>query len=1074
MRRLWWQRVMVFLLSLFLGNSAFGSATFSTGTIKFGEKELKSLLLENEYYQLVIVPDRGGRIVEWIDKKAGNVNVVNLPTSSENPNYGGLLDDHGWASSAAGFGDYYNFNYVYDLKATGPEEVIIEMWPFEQKHYSRTISLRSGSPLIKISYTFHNNFQADGGNILIRNVVWPSGKGEPEDHFYSTPLQRKGILTNTSYVNTAQGANADKVSAFWRGFGSLSQKRLVAFAFCDDLYEGAYDWEGSKTRPTFEWYYRGIPMGKSMTTEMYAYIAHGLYKSVYLSEKAVADLDINRVGEEIELTWAVASIDPSVKEMTLSTRILDAEGKELAQLKSIKISSLKPDHLQEGSILWKSAKPIPILVEQRLEESGALLGKYTIPFEWGKTTYTQKPVSTKKALSADIPGWKVIPPLQLVIGEEDKKKGYLLYSAEGEGKGSALQKISFDMALNEYESYEMRFLPLKEDLGKVRLDAMIPSGLTEENISLTTTERRSVKIWGSEREGWKLLRENTFLSAKEKEERLWLIVNTKGVKPGEYTIRIRISPEKGVSTTVPLAMRVLPLQMPEDRHFYMEPNSHLNQLGLLHTRIRGTKKWEWNLKGTEVYADDLASHGMRMLKAYAYGTAPGQSLVSLKLRDNGMFLMDALKENPALLQQDPLPALDLSFWDPWLQIWLDRGFIRYSTHLGGLGKGFFSSQDAFAKKYDADSQKVRRWISSETSRYLKEKGFRYVYGSISDEIAPDLFPAWKEVAQDTAECGWSPGVTISSGFFKNKDIYPFAGPLMEYWIIGDPKADLIAKAKKDGYITKAASVGSYDGWGTWFRNYGHMRASMWRRAYNDTEVFWVQCYIRGQNESIVFHENNFPYASGSWEGLRDGCEDANYLKGAMGMIAALRPAQAKPYQKQLEEIIESIDKEDPSTIRQAKSSLFRLLTDLKKRLPSLKASLAWQDLPIIDRGKPLFILVAGKEGKEAQDLFQKKIAQKTGITLKALPDTRTIRQNAILFGHPDTNTLLKEIVNAGIDLGVTPLYPAPDSYMIKELSFKGRKILAIIGKGEGLLKGAEIFTRFLTVDPGYPNQYFLP
>jgi hypothetical protein len=65
-------------------------------------------------------------------------------------------------------------------------------------------------------------------------------------------------------------------------------------------------------------------------------------------------------------------------------------------------------------------------------------------------------------------------------------------------------------------------------------------------------------------------------------------------------------------------------------------------------------------------------------------------------------------------------------------------------------------------------------------------------------------------------------------------------------------------------------------------------------------------------------------------------------------------------------------------------------------------------------------------------------------------------------------------VNAGIDLGVTRLYPALDSYIIKEVSFKGKKLLAVIGKGEGLLKGAENFTRFLTVDSAYPNQYFLP
>jgi hypothetical protein len=40
--------------------------TFKIGASKFGDKKYKTLVLENEYHLIKIVPELGGRIVEWI------------------------------------------------------------------------------------------------------------------------------------------------------------------------------------------------------------------------------------------------------------------------------------------------------------------------------------------------------------------------------------------------------------------------------------------------------------------------------------------------------------------------------------------------------------------------------------------------------------------------------------------------------------------------------------------------------------------------------------------------------------------------------------------------------------------------------------------------------------------------------------------------------------------------------------------------------------------------------------------------------------------------------------------------
>lgn len=1056
-----------------------GAATVKTGTCQFGLQTLSSLVLENDFLALTIVPDRGGRIVSWVDKKQGNVNVANLPGDSAEPNYGGLLDDHGWASTEAGLGDFYNYHFAYELKSTGPREVVVELWPSEQTIYRRTLTIRADSPLVKIEYFFTNHSQEDGGNILIRNVIWPSGEPDPEDHLYSTPLT-SGVRVDGQYVNTAQGANCKAVAASWRAFGSIRQKRLVAFAFADDLFEGAYDWEGSRTRPSFEWYYRGVPAGKTVRTTLWAYLAHAFSKAVHVSETMVADLEPVRREGRVEIGWAVAAMDSSLKEATLETVIADLAGKEICRLADIRLAALEVDERREGKLVWDSRDPRPVVIRQTVRSGDRCIARYELPFELGGDVYERRVERPAKAELTDIQGWQRVPPLVIKVGAEDRTQGFMIYQADGPQKGESCRQLSLDLGVGEYESLEVRFKTLGEIGTNVTVTAELPAGLPSHALTATGADEIKIAvIWGREKFGWRLSGTNQFAPRQDKDARFWLIANSAGVEPGTYSVILRLTPAQGVALAIPVKLKIWPVKLPDDRHYFLEANSQFNQLGQ-DAKIRGgVRRWEWNIPAAEIYADDFFAHGGRMVTAYAYGTAPGLSYVSMKLRGDGRFLDEALKADASWLNREgTLPALDLSFWDPWLQIWIDRGFSRYTSgYLSGGVEGYWQMHAGLATQYKAaDPQKIRRWFMGETARYLKEKGYRHVYGCIGDEIAPDIFDEWKKAAADARECGWSPGVTLSSSFFRNPPIYTNAGPLMDYWVIGNPEAKLVQKARQDGFITQADSVGSYDGWGTRFREYGHMRAALWKYVLNDMDVFWVQCYVRNHVESIVFNEHGIPYSSAAWEGVRDGCEDGNYLKGALGMLKLLRKspqhAAAEVFSNRLDRLVAGIDKDDASTLRTAKTELLQLMLDIRKTLPAVQPSLLWEDLPIIEAGRPQYTLTASASGQAAAEQFAQSVARKTGIKMTLAATGETATSDLLLFGHPDDNPLLAKLAGDGVDLGVTSCYPALETYIIRELTVNNRRVIAVIGKDQGLLLGANNLFKMLKLNPDFPNQYF--
>ncbi len=1072
------------------------SARFSTGELLFGSRKLKTLVLENDLVRVSVVPERGGRIAEWWDKRDG-VNVLSLPDDARAENYGGLLDDHMWVEQSVN-NSLLEFNYVYNLKSTGPEVVALELWPFEQHHYRREILLRRGQPGIEVRYTFDNIFQEDGGNTLVRNVIWPRGRPEPEDWRYVTPLA-EGIV-----VGSAPVGNDAVFGAPWRAALSLRDQRAVAFAFSNELFQGGSDWAGSHTRPTFEWFYRDVPKGKSASTKVWAWIVHGFSRLAHVGETFVADLEPRNVDGGIEVGWAFATTDPDLKEAVLTTLLLDLDGHEIARLEAVALRDLEVDRRQAGVLTWRGTGQ-PLLVRQEVRIPGYRSAE-VVEVPWNLPAgheYRRRPTFSEPLEFTDLPGWKPKMMTEVVTTEEDRQRGYLVYASEGQLHQTQLTGIHLDLAQDEYESMELRFMALNDLGGRIGLEVEMPSGWQPGSICVSATERRTTEIWGKQMEGWKLSEQPYFaVEPGAPDPRIWLIVHAAALPPGDYSGALVFIPEKGPRCVLPLFLKVWALRLPRDRHFHLDPNTPLDELGLKPSAdggaasrgksdrpaSSGTKPpldelcltkdgdacvpFRWNTDRTARYADDLAAHGARRIRAYGRNTAPGQNYAGMRLRASGELLTAALLRDPRMPERESPPALDLSFWDPWLQVWIDRGFTYYETYLDRGGGTYFERDRELAERVGADPQKLRRWLSAETARYLKERGFRHVHAVLDDEIAADRFPEWIKAADDARALGWLPGVTISDSFFQNQELYELAAPHMDLWAVGDPNALSIAKAKRDGFMKARDYIGSYDGWGTFFREYSHMRASLWRRALAGTDVFWVQCYIRRPLESIVFDEDGRPWSSGAWEGLRDGAEDANFIRAAMSLMTLVEKAgkadEAQDFRQRLERIAGSVDQGDAATIRAARCGIFELLLDMRQTVPPVRPSLFWHDLPIIKEGQPCFALFADTGGCEAAKEFQCSVRVKTGIEIEFLAG-KAPERDAIVFGHPKDGGYLGRIAE-NFDLGMTSCYPAPESYLIRDIS--DRRQIAILGRGVGLFTGARNFFNFLRLNPEYPDQYF--
>ena len=227
---------------------------FAVGQVVWGEVTVKvegqNIVMENERLKLVIVPSAGGRIASLVNKQTGKDMVALWKGATE---IGGALDDRLFFTSMP---------YEAAIMHPSGEVGVLRL---EAKHPSqlaivKTISLRQGEDIVRVSYEFRNGTQQPY-RLWVRNFFVPGGAPLTNQHRYFLPCREKPIVGQPF----ASEYFADLHLPYAALLNTATHEGLLAVV---PGVEQFYFWQGSQEFPTFEWLYPSVPAGKIMTASL--------------------------------------------------------------------------------------------------------------------------------------------------------------------------------------------------------------------------------------------------------------------------------------------------------------------------------------------------------------------------------------------------------------------------------------------------------------------------------------------------------------------------------------------------------------------------------------------------------------------------------------------------------------------------------------------------------------------------------------------------------------------------------------------------------------------------------------
>ena len=448
-------------------------------------------------------------------------------------------------------------------------------------------------------------------------------------------------------------------------------------------------------------------------------------------------------------------------------------------------------------------------------------------------------------------------------------------------KHDVLEEISLDLGLNESESAFFHITPLKQ-MSKVRVEVSDLSGAA----GTIARETIGVRVQGTyenlkkleEKKGRKdmaqwpiwLLDQNEFVPSPGHPSTIWLLLNSRGVLPGEYRGTIRVVPEKGKRRPLPLKVRVWPVERPKA----------LFDLGPYYVSMYYPQE-TW-----PAIARDLSQHGVNNL-----GFGP-ITLNEARIKGTDKKFMEHFD---LFRNCEALPELDLRFFDPWVETAIANGltdeFANYFSVKKALNETYIEKMAG--KRVELDSPEFKRhyvWLLRQVVHYQKEKGCPRVTNIWGNELGPSAIEEWRRHAELSLEAGYDGlGGSFSTG--TENDATNFARVLTYHpgYCVHGMHWTTVNEFIQKGLIRINRPWQRIKTHGGGRRHYPYNEAhQVMRSAWYDWDGSSWFTYMPIACCQMLLFADDPAITCPQWEGLRDGADIANYLRMLDWYLAKVR------------------------------------------------------------------------------------------------------------------------------------------------------------------------------------------
>lgn len=1077
--------LQVVLMALLGGWAAGQQLEVAPVTYMHGEEEAAAFAIETDWYRAVLVPDMGGRILEWTDKETG-IDLV------YDAGYGGLLDDHG-----ARLKQPYSLRWLRQ----DAHEAVAELTLDGLVSYRKTLYFHADRPAIRVTYLVANHGQ-EPHRMLFRNVIRPAGTTFTDDEQYAFS-RVAGLQFGPNMGRT------DDIADPWMALVSPERQMVVGAAFQGNQLARVYSWLGSKVAPTFEFMLHQLEAGHQVEQAYTWVFAHGLTSVDYVHSHVIAQWQPDTL--QLVATW-----EP-LPELNVAVTLLDAQRQEVGSLPpaTVRIEELGnvatlPLNLADSNAaiaiatLTAPQLPEPIVLEQVLPVGSEPPADYQRPVRWLGEPNEPTPIE----------GWQPEIAYEVQPSEADRERGWMIFGEAGPEAGRQAAEIRLHLAQREYESFPLRLrtlgtanrFTLRTESDGVTMETFLPEEMPE-------------TLWGRTYTGYKLVPGTGFELGPDDERLIYVRLQAGDLPAGEHEARLIVQPATGEAETVRLALTLHPVRIPHQRYMSFDASNVVNYLAA--DKIKG-QHMEWNLDKARSYLEDMRAHGVRGQTTIGVNSPVSYFWYDkINLRETGQSLTEAIAEHPEWFRHRlDLPDLDFSEYDMLTEEIVRYGNLGLRWPMGSTGEGFLSNQMKLTARIygqplppgDLRHQVIQEWYFRQVGRYFSDRGIPQLRVTIDDEIPSEELAWWAQHAYRSQQMGFMPSVTQSAKTMANDTVINFVAPFMEYWIVGTLHEETIARRRAQGIIKPWHWFTTYHSSANHWQPYDQMRGHCGiNGAYFDLDAVWIQTYYRWrQAEAVIYPTATGPLSSAAWEGARDGLEDGNYLLLARRLIEALPSDQQAAWQARLTAIVGRgedatirftdrltgvglvtqlgrFDGEhfrpgaDTWTFRRAKRQLLALIDELAPLAPVQPAAAKHGRHALIREGQAVLRLPEGMPQAQlaAQVLRQAAAPLEVQITTEAAAD----QPYPVFFlgSLAELQELLPALADHPDLADLSEHYPLPDQYAIRWLSdpdhagdTEAPESLVIIAPDDaGIRKAAELFPQVIT-QPRALYSHWLP
>ena len=429
------------------------------------------------------------------------------------------------------------------------------------------------------------------------------------------------------------------------------------------------------------------------------------------------------------------------------------------------------------------------------------------------------------------------------------------------GEAQAVTSLRLDLARNEKESVSLLISATRDIDLKINTDGQA----IFQNAALFSRSRdvnRLIPLEGSLR------------IKKGSTEELWIRFSSYGAAAGQYEGSLNFTPADGPARKLPLSIKVWKTEMPEENIVHCL--GYAGAIGFLNGLTGDPAKDELFKQRLDDYFANMKETRIDVLEIYVPLTIWNQAKIG------GRPMQDVLKNDPSILKREPLPEIDLSYYDSFFEIPKKHGLRHNVVMVGAIYEGMLSwLGEVLGEEMTLETPQGRKyavWLAGAWQKYLKKQGFKNIWGKIDDEIPPERIPSYNKNCDIFRLAGARPYTTWTGTIPQTPDLIRKVNRNAEQWQIQFLSLDIFRNLvnEQPSLIDPTDEILTYAGGGGPYRfSYLHVRLYGFLSGYYNLEGFgwWTYCWWH-KNEMIAFRKDGTVYSTPALEGLRDAIEDA--------------------------------------------------------------------------------------------------------------------------------------------------------------------------------------------------------